>query len=113
MAPRCRSRLRNGSKGRSIRCRPGLPLTQRRIESSRTAMTQASTTAHRSDTLTAAGLAVLLIAAFMAQFDFFVVNVAGPAIRRSLGASDAGIAIVVGGYAFGYAAALVLGGRLG
>jgi EmrB/QacA subfamily drug resistance transporter len=58
-------------------------------------------------------LAVLLTATFMAQFDFFVVNVAAPSIRHDLHASQSGLELVVGGYAFAYAAALVLGGRLG
>jgi EmrB/QacA subfamily drug resistance transporter len=58
-------------------------------------------------------LAVLLTATFMAQFDFFVVNVAAPTIRHDLHAGESGLELVVGGYAFAYAAALVLGGRLG
>lgn len=58
-------------------------------------------------------LAVLLTATFMAQFDFFVVNVAAPTIRHDLHAGEAGLQLIVGGYAFAYAAALVLGGRLG
>src|SRR4051794_12936999 len=58
-------------------------------------------------------LTVLLTATFMAQFDFFVVNVAAPSVRADLHASESGLELVVGGYAFAYAAALVLGGRLG
>ena len=58
-------------------------------------------------------LAVLLTATFMAQFDFFVVNVAAPTIRHDLHAGESGLELIVGGYAFAYAAALVLGGRLG
>lgn len=58
-------------------------------------------------------LAVVLIAAFMGQFDFFVVNVAAPTIGASLGASDAELELVVGGYAFAYASGLITGGRLG
>lgn len=49
----------------------------------------------------------------MAQFDFFVVNVAAPSIRQDLHAGESGLELIVGGYAFAYAAALVLGGRLG
>ncbi len=63
--------------------------------------------------VTTSGLVVLLSATFMAQFDFFVVNVAAPSIKRNLPAGQASLALIVGGYAFGYAAALVLGGRLG
>jgi EmrB/QacA subfamily drug resistance transporter len=58
-------------------------------------------------------LAVLLTATFMGQFDFFVVNVAAPSLQRDLRASDALLELVVGGYAFAYAAGLITGGRLG
>jgi MFS family permease len=58
-------------------------------------------------------LAVLLTATFIGQFDFFVVNVAAPSLQRDLHASDALLQLVVGGYAFAYAAGLVTGGRLG
>ena len=58
-------------------------------------------------------LVMLLTATFMAQFDFFVVNVAAPSIRQALNASESALELIVGGYAFAYASALVLGGRLG
>ncbi|MFI6876332.1 MFS transporter [Streptomyces sp. NPDC050400] len=58
-------------------------------------------------------LAVVLVAAFMGQFDFFVVNVAAPAVQDSLSATDAELELVVGGYAFAYASGLIAGGRLG
>ena len=58
-------------------------------------------------------LAVLLTATFMGQFDFFVVNVAAPSLQRDLGAGDAALEMIVGGYAFAYAAGLITGGRLG
>lgn len=58
-------------------------------------------------------LAVLLSAWFMAQFDFFVVNVAAPAIERELHAGPAALELIVGGYAFAYAAGMITGGRLG
>ena len=58
-------------------------------------------------------LAILLVAAFMGQFDFFVVNVAAPAVQEALGASEAGLELIVGGYAFAYASGLIAGGRLG
>ena len=61
----------------------------------------------------AAILVTLLTGTFMAQFDFFVVNVAAPSIRLDLHATEAELELVVGGYAFAYAGALVLGGRLG
>lgn len=58
-------------------------------------------------------LAVLLSAMFMAQFDFFVVNVAAPSFVRDLHASPAALELVVGGYAFTYATGMITGGRLG
>ncbi|ABW14176.1 major facilitator superfamily MFS_1 [Parafrankia sp. EAN1pec] len=58
-------------------------------------------------------LPVILIASFMSLFDVFVVNVAAPSIESDLHASNAGLELVVGGYSFTYAAALVTGGRLG
>ncbi|HVA91201.1 MAG TPA: MFS transporter [Chloroflexota bacterium] len=58
-------------------------------------------------------LPIILSATFMVLFDFFVVNVAAPSMRLDLGASTAALQLVVGGYAFTYAAALITGGRLG
>lgn len=58
-------------------------------------------------------LPVLLAAWFMAQFDFFVVNVAAPTFVRDLGAGPVALELIVGGYAFTYAAGMVTGGRLG
>ena len=63
--------------------------------------------------MTGRALTVLLTATFIAQFDFFVVNVAAPSLRQDLHASDALLQLVVGGYAFAYAAGLITGGRLG
>ena len=40
-------------------------------------------------------LPVLLIAIFMAQFDFFVVNVAAPSIQHDLGAPSTGLQMIV------------------
>ncbi|MEU6731919.1 MFS transporter [Streptomyces physcomitrii] len=58
-------------------------------------------------------LLVLLSAMFFAQFDFFVVNVAAPSMEESIHASSAALELVVGGYAFAYAAGMITGGRLG
>ncbi|WP_206061927.1 MFS transporter [Nonomuraea basaltis] len=58
-------------------------------------------------------LVVLLSALFMAQFDVFVVNVAAPSIERDLHAGPAALELIVGGYAFTYAAGMITGGRLG
>ncbi len=56
---------------------------------------------------------VVLSATFLGQFDFFVVNVAGPSIRDSLDADAGLLELIVGGYAFAYAAGLMTAGRLG
>lgn len=58
-------------------------------------------------------LPVLLAAMFMAMFDFFVVNVAGPSLQHDLSASAAALELIISGYTFTYAAAMVTGGRLG
>ncbi|MEO3890282.1 MFS transporter [Nonomuraea sp. B5E05] len=49
----------------------------------------------------------------MAQFDFFVVNVAAPSLERDLRAGPAALELIVAGYAFTYAAGMITGGRLG
>lgn len=58
-------------------------------------------------------LAVVVSAMFVAQFDFFVVNVAAPSLRRDLHAGQAALELIVGGYAFAYATGMITGGRLG
>ncbi|WEF30284.1 MFS transporter [Klebsiella aerogenes] len=58
-------------------------------------------------------LFIVLIGAFLGQFDLFVVNVAAPSIQHSLDISDASLELVVAGYAFTFAASLITGGRLG
>src|SRR4051812_11392193 len=58
-------------------------------------------------------LVALLVAMFMAQFDFFVVNVAAPTIEARLHAGQGALQLIVGGYAFAYAAGMISGGRLG
>lgn len=58
-------------------------------------------------------LPVVLVAMFMAQFDLYVVNVALPVLQRDLSASEASLELIVGGYAFTYAAGLITGGRIG
>jgi len=58
-------------------------------------------------------LAVLMSAMFMAQFDFFVVNVAAPDLQHDLHASEGALQLIVGGYAFAYGGAMITGGRLG
>ncbi|SEK49180.1 MFS transporter [Streptacidiphilus jiangxiensis] len=58
-------------------------------------------------------LPTLLAALFMAQFDLYVVNVAGPTLQRELHVGQAALELVVAGYGFTYASGLVTGGRLG
>jgi MFS family permease len=75
----------------------------------------ATDTATDTDTaeLSAAGIAVLLLGAFLPIVDFFIVNVALPTIDSTLHASAPSLELVVAGYGTIYAALLVVGGRLG
>jgi EmrB/QacA subfamily drug resistance transporter len=76
-------------------------------------VTNPTAAAPKTADLRGPALAVLLIAMFMGQFDFFVVNVAAPSIEQDLHAGAAALELIVGGYAFAYASALITGGRLG
>jgi len=58
-------------------------------------------------------LAVLLVGQFMALLDVTIVNVAMPTIGTDLGASGAGLQLVVAGYTVSYAMLLITGARLG
>lgn len=58
-------------------------------------------------------LPVALAAVVVYGFDTNVVNVALPELQDELGAGPVALELVVGGYAFTYAAGLVTGGRLG
>jgi len=58
-------------------------------------------------------LPVILAGTFMVTLDFFIVNVAIPSTQRELHASSGSIQLVVAGYGLAYAAALIVGGRLG
>ena len=58
-------------------------------------------------------LPALLAAMFMAQFDLYVVNVAGPRLQSELHVGQAALELIVAGYGFTYASGLVTGGRLG
>ncbi|TCC37398.1 MFS transporter [Kribbella capetownensis] len=58
-------------------------------------------------------LPVVLAGMFMYGFDLNVVNVAVPSLQHDLHAGQAALELVVGGYAFTYAAGLMTGGRLG
>ncbi|WP_307620497.1 MFS transporter [Streptomyces sp. V3I7] len=59
------------------------------------------------------GLFTVLLAAALPLVDFFIVNVALPAIGTGLSAGEAVLELVVAGYGVAYAVLLVLGGRLG
>ncbi|WP_406449997.1 MFS transporter [Streptomyces sp. NBC_00876] len=58
-------------------------------------------------------LALVLAAQFMALLDTFIVNAAAPTIRTELGASGAGLQLLVAGYTVSYAVLLITGARLG
>jgi len=58
-------------------------------------------------------LVVLLTGTLLPPLDFFIVNVALPAIRADLRASPADTQLVVSVYAAAYAVTLILGGRVG
>jgi EmrB/QacA subfamily drug resistance transporter len=60
-----------------------------------------------------AALTVLLIGAFLAPLDFFIVNVAMPAMAASLKASAAQMQLVISAYAVVFAVFLITGARLG
>ncbi|MER6342892.1 MFS transporter [Streptomyces sp. NPDC001595] len=59
------------------------------------------------------GLCTVLLGAALPLIDFFIVNVALPAMGEDLAASEAVLELVVAGYGVAYAVLLVLGGRLG
>ncbi|MEV7418949.1 MFS transporter [Streptomyces sp. NPDC089919] len=59
------------------------------------------------------GLFTVLLGAALPLIDFFIVNVALPAIDKDLAAGPAMLELVVGGYGLAYSVLLVLGGRLG
>jgi MFS family permease len=58
-------------------------------------------------------LPVVLSAMFMAMFDWFVVNVAASSLQHDLHTGQSALELIVGGYGFAFASALITGGRLG
>src|SRR5882757_6445580 len=58
-------------------------------------------------------LPVILAGTFMITLDFFIVNVAVPAMQSDLHATSTSVEWVVAGYGLAFAAGLILGGRLG
>jgi EmrB/QacA subfamily drug resistance transporter len=63
--------------------------------------------------LSRAGLAVLFVGAFLTALDFFIVNLALPAIHIGIGATNSQLQCVIAAYASAYAVFLITGGRLG
>lgn len=66
-----------------------------------------------ADTRPWAALAVVLAGTFMVVLDFFIVNVAMPAMQADLHASTGAIEWVVAGYGLTFATLLITAGRLG
>ena len=58
-------------------------------------------------------LPVILVGSFLSFLDFFIVNIALPAMHDDLGARPAQLQFVVAGYGIGFAVSLITGGRLG
>ena len=58
-------------------------------------------------------LPVILIGSFLSFLDFFIVNIALPAMRTDLQATPAELQFVVAAYGVGFAVTLITGGRLG
>ena len=56
-------------------------------------------------------LPVLLTGSFLSFLDFFIVNIALPAIRDDLGARPSQLQFVVAGYGIGFAVSLIKIGR--
>jgi EmrB/QacA subfamily drug resistance transporter len=58
-------------------------------------------------------LPVLLVGSFLSFLDFFIVNIALPAMRDDLGARASELQLVVAAYGVAFAVSLITGGRLG
>lgn len=56
---------------------------------------------------------ILLVGAFLPPLDFFIVNVALPAIHNELSTSSSAEQLIISSYAAVYAVTLITGGRLG
>ncbi|WHM41400.1 MFS transporter [Streptomyces sp. BPTC-684] len=68
---------------------------------------------HGGTAIGSLGLFTVLLGAALPLIDFFIVNVALPAMEKDLSAGPATLELVVAGYGVAYAVLLVLGGRLG
>ncbi|MFC0402770.1 MFS transporter [Paraburkholderia rhizosphaerae] len=62
---------------------------------------------------TGMALVVLLVGAFLAPLDYFIVNLALPSIHAGVAASDAQLQLIISAYASAFAVLLITGGRLG
>ncbi|WP_027346301.1 MFS transporter [Hamadaea tsunoensis] len=78
-----------------------------------TAVAATPATATAADRAPRGVLPVLLTATFMTALDFFIVNVALPAVHTDLRAGPAALQWVVAGFGLALAAGLITGGRLG
>jgi predicted MFS family arabinose efflux permease len=58
-------------------------------------------------------LPIILIGSFLAFLDFFIVNIALPAMRADLSASSAQLQFIVAAYGISFGVSLITGGRLG
>jgi len=58
-------------------------------------------------------LIILLTAPLLSVIDVFIINVAIPAIKKGVHATDGQVQLVIAGYLLGYAAFLITGGRAG
>lgn len=58
-------------------------------------------------------LAIVLSAPLLSVIDVFIINIAIPAIKKGVHATDAAVQMVIAGYLLGYAAFLITGGRAG
>src|ERR1700748_659312 len=58
-------------------------------------------------------LVIVLSAPLLSVIDVFIINVAIPAIKKGVHATDAEVQLVIAGYLLGYAAFLITGGRAG
>ncbi len=78
-----------------------------------TTATLARPTTRPADVTGWAPLLVVLAGTFVTFLDFFIVNVALPAIHADLHAGPATLSLVVAGYGLTFAAGMITGGRLG
>jgi len=58
-------------------------------------------------------LVIVLSAPLLSVIDVFIINIAIPAIKKGVHATDAEVQLVIAGYLLGYAAFLITGGRAG